>query len=254
MGAHPPPLPMTDDQSNRHDMHQTVLEVLDTHAEAWASAPAVQGYRDALGAFIERVREAARTQTRGTKGVTNDKAKLRDDVAERSWRLGQALVSWGEDNGRPDVVGAVARTRRAFTNLKDSDLAEYSEVVVAEAREHLPADGEDPTTGLGALGVTAAFVDALDGLDDAFAAALSTPRSAIVARKGAGREIAQAQRGAYDLLTKRLDPAVAFLAPDHPAFAAAYRDARIIVDRGRGPSADPDDDVDDSDGGAGPMA
>ena len=147
-----------------------------------------------------------------------------------------------------DTVRGLARSQARTSapatavkaDLRDAALAEYSEVVVAEAREHLPAPEADPTTGLGAYGVTAAFVDELDALDDDFAAALSTPREAIAARKSAGRAIAVATRQAQTLLRKELDPTVDFLAPDAPAFAADYRNARIIVDRGHGPS-DPDD-------------
>jgi len=229
---------MTDAQINRHEMHQAVLLALDAHAEAYAAAPAVAAHRDALAALAARVRTAAQAQARSTRGATATKAGLRDAVADRSWRLAQALGAWARDDDRPDVAGAVGLTRREFNALRDLELAEYSEVVVAEARPHLPADGDDPATGLGAYGVTAAFVDALDALDDQFAENLATPRDAIAARKGARARIAAAQSEAAALLNDRLDPAVDFLAPDHPDFAQAYRDARLIVDRGVGRGSD----------------
>ena len=231
---------MTDLQTNRYEMHRAVLGTLDTHADAWAAVPAMQVLRDRLAAAIDTVRGLARSQARTSAPATAVKADLRDAVADRSWRLAKAIAAWARANDRPDVAAAVTLPAREFGALRDAALAEYSEVVVAEAREHLPAPEADPTTGLGAYGVTAAFVDELDALDDDFAAALSTPREAIAARKSAGRAIAVATRQAQTLLRKELDPTVDFLAPDAPAFAADYRNARIIVDRGHGPS-DPDD-------------
>ena len=236
---------MNDRDRNRYEMHLAVLGILDTHADAWASAPVMQDYRDQLAGLVATVRDAAKTQGRSTKSATAVKDELRDAVADRSWRLAQALAAYARTNDLPDLAAAVDKTRRDFQALTDTELANYSEVVVAEAREHLPADGEDPATKLGRHGVTSAFVDDLDALDDQFAEALSRPREAAVAVKGATRAIAVNTRKAQTLMKKKVDPTVAFLAPDHPAFAQAYRDARIIVDRGRGPAAPEDADPDD---------
>jgi len=239
---------MTDRQRNRHEMHVTVLGVLDAHADAWAAVPAAQKHRDALEALVADTRKAVQDQARSPQGATAAKGSVRDQVARDAWRLGQAIAAWATENDRPDVAGAVVLSRTDFDRLPDATLAEYSEIVVAEAREHLPAEGEDPTTGLGEQGVTAAFVDALDALDDQFARDLATPREAIVDRSRATRALAVAVRDAQRLLKKKLDPTVAFLAPDAPAFADAYRAARIIVDRGTGRGPAPDADPD-----AGPM-
>ncbi|WP_412060946.1 hypothetical protein [Rubrivirga sp. IMCC45206] len=226
---------MTDDQTNRHDMHRAVLGVLDTHADAWAPVPAMQDHRDALAGFVETVRQAAQAQAQTSKPATAVKKALRAKVEDRSWRLANAIAAWARANARPDVAAAVTRTRRAFDAFRDAALAEYSEIVVAEAREHLPAPEEPATSKLGRYGVTAAFVDELDALDDDYAEALSTPRQAIAATKGAGRAIAVAIKPAQTYLGQEVDPTVAFLAPDMPAFAEAYRNARVIVDRGHGP-------------------
>ena len=222
---------MTDYQRNRYEMHKTVLGVLNDHADAWASAPVMQTYRDRLDSYIARVRDTAQTQSRSTESATASKGELRDQVADRSRRLAKAIGAYSRTNRLPDLAAAVEKSAREFQALTDADLAEYSEVVVAVAREHLPGDGDAPTDGLGAHGVTAAFVDELDDLDDAFARDLSTPREAIVARKGATETLARTVRKAQTFLNKEVDPTVDFLAPDQPAFAQAYRDARVIVDR-----------------------
>ena len=235
---------MNDVLANRLDMQRTVLGVLDTHADAWASVPAMHTYRDALAGHIAAARTAAQAFSRTSRPATKAKGALRNAVADHSWRLAQAIKAWAHANGRPDVAQAVHLSKDDFNNLRDGDLADFSEVVVAEAREHLPADSEPADTKLGTHGVTAAFVDHLDGLDDDFALALSTPREAIAARKGAGRALKVAVGEGQALLRKQVDPTVDFLAPDAPAFAQAYRDARIIVDRGRGPSSDPAPDAD----------
>ncbi len=229
---------MTDHQRNRHEMHLAVLGTLDTHADAWASVPVMQTYRDSLDAYVSIAREAAKVQARGTEGATATKGELRDQVRVGARRLGQALVAYGRTSGLPDLAAAAYKSSREFQALTDVDLANYSEDVVALAREHLPAEGEDPATKLGRHGVTAAFVDGLDALDDAFAEDLASPREARITLKSAGRTLATAIRKAQKLLKDEVDPTVDFLAPDQPAFAQAYRDARIIVDRGRGRGAD----------------
>ena len=222
---------MTDYQRNRHEMHKAVLGILDTHADAWASVPVVQTYRDRLDGYIAAVRDAGQTQSRSTRSATASKGELRDQVADRSRRLAKAIGAYARTNNLPDLAAAVEKSAREFQALTDSDLANYSEVVVAVARQHLPGPDDDPTTRLGAHGVTAAFVDELDELDDAFARDLSTPREARVAQKGATTTLARTVRKAQTFLKKEVDPTVDFLAPDQPAFAQAYRDARVIVDR-----------------------
>ena len=224
---------MTDVQTARFAMHRTVLATLDAHPGARTAAPVLQAHRDALDALVARVREASQRQAEPTSAVTAVKRELRDAVRDRSRRLGQAIAAHAAAQGLPDARARVLIGANEHAALADPDLAEYSEIVVAEAREHLPAPDADPSSGLGAYGVTAPFVDALDALDDEYAEDIATPRSAIAARKGAGRAIATAVRQAQRLLRKESDPLVDFLAPDHPAFAQAYRDARIIVDRGR---------------------
>ena len=225
---------MTDYQRNRHEMHLAVLGVLDTHTDAWGSVPVMRGYRERLDAFVGAVRSAATVQARGTESATATKGTLRDDVAGQSRRLGQALAAYARTSGLPDLEAAAYKTASEFQALTDVDLANYSEDVVALARDHLPGVGDASTSRLAAHGVTAAFVDRLDGLDDQFAREIASPREARVAVKSAGRAIATAVRQAQTFLKREVDPTVAFLAPDQPAFARAYRDARTIVDRGRG--------------------
>ncbi len=224
---------MTDDQINRHEMHRNVLQVLDDHADAWASVPLMQTHRDALAGYIQAFSEAAEAQGRSPERATAAKGQLRDKVADGAWRLGQATVAWGRATGRPDVVAAAHVTRTAFNDFRDADLARYSEVIVALAREHL--DGLTARQG-----VPAAFVDALDADDDAFARDLAAPRGAIGARRTA--TLATVIHDVQELPDGTVDPTVAFLAPDQPAFADAYRVARVIVDRGRGRGTPPPDD------------
>ena len=223
---------MTDVQTARFAMHRTVLATLDAHPGARTAAPVLQAHRDALDALVARVREASQRQAEPTSAVTAVKRELRDAVRDRSRRLGQAIAAHAAANSLPDVRARVLIGATEHANLADPDLAEYSEIVVAEAREHLPAPDGDPLSGLGAQGVTAAFVDELDALDDDLAAALDTPRAAIIARSRATAEIAVALSETSTFLDEQVDPSVAFLAPDHPAFATEYASARIVVDRG----------------------
>ncbi|PAP79364.1 hypothetical protein B1759_13615 [Rubrivirga sp. SAORIC476] len=125
-------------------------------------------------------------------------------------------------------------TRTEVYALRDFDLAKQSEIVVADARDHL--DGEDGLTAR--QNVPSDEVDALDALDDRFAADLTTPRTAIVARSRATAEIAEHLSAIHRLLRDHLDPAVARLADAHPDFAREYRAARVVVDRGRRPASD----------------
>ena len=233
---------MEDLHANRLDMQQAVLGVIDTHADAWAEIPAMQDYRDALAGLIDAARKAAQAQTKTSKPATASKKKLRAKVTGQSWRLAQAIKAWGRATRQPEIAAAVNLSKTEFNHLRDAALAAFSEVVVSEARKHLPAPEDDPKTKLGRYGVTAAVVDALDATDDEFARALSTPRLAIVARKGATRAIATTVSQAQTLLDEEIDPTVDFLSADQPAFAQAYRDARIIVDQGSGPSAPGDED------------
>ncbi|WP_412061213.1 hypothetical protein [Rubrivirga sp. IMCC45206] len=239
---------MTDLHANRLDMQRTVLDVLDAHADAWAPVPVMQTYRDALAGLVATAEKLAKDQAKTSKPATATKGALRTKVADKSWRLSQAIKAWATANDRPDVAEAVHLSKDEFNNLRDIALYTFSGVVVDEARKHLPAPEEDPTTKLGAYGVTAAFVDTLDAEDDAFGRHLAGPQGAIAARKGATRELAATVSKAQKLLKNEVDGTVDFLALEQPAFAQAYADARIIVDRGRGPG-EPDEPPADADAG-----
>ena len=68
------------------------------------------------------------------------------------------------------------------------------------------------------------------------------PREAIVAQKQATTDLGVGVRRTQRFLRHQLDGLVGFLSAAQPAFAQAYRDARVIVDRGTGHAVPDDDD------------
>ena len=233
---------MEDRYANRFEMAKVTLRTLDDHADAWSAVPDTADDRDRLAALVARIRDAAQRQSEPTEAATTLKAELREAVEDAVPVVAGAVRSWALRRGHTDLARRVKVTKSELGDLRASALAERSETVVAAAREH--ADGDDGVLARTAL--TAAQLDALDALDDRLADALDTPRAAIIAKSEATAAIATAASAVSELLSDHLDPAVEALADAHPAFAEAYRRARVVVDRGRGPST-PDDGGPDGD-------
>ena len=228
---------MEDRYTNRFEMAKVTLRTLDDHRPAWDAIPDTVDDRDALDALLATVRDAAQRQASPTEAATEVKKELRDDVRKAVLTLAPVVRSWALRRGHTGLAARVHVTSSELHNLRDAALAERSEITVAEARPHL--DGDDGLVARTAI--TAEQVDALDALDDEFAEALDTPRAAIIAKSRATADIAEALSAVSELLSDHLDPAVEALADAHPDFAKAYRAARIIVDRGHGPTSPPDD-------------
>lgn len=223
---------MEDRYTNRFEMAKLTLRTLDDHNAAWAAIPDTADDRDQLEALLSAVRNAAQRQAQPAKAATKAKKELRTQVRTQVLKLAPVARAWALRRGHTALAERLAVTSSELRDLRGTALAERSEITVAEIRPHL--DGDDGLVARTAI--TAEQVDALDALDDEFAQALDTPRAAITARSVATADIAQALSQVHELLTEHLDPAVEALADDHPDFAKAYRAARIIVDRGHGPS------------------
>ena len=219
---------MNDNQTNRFEMAQATLGVLDAHADVWNGIPDAVRHRDRLAALLDGIRDAAQRQADPTEAATEAKAALRTDVWERTYKLAGAVRSWALTRDMADLAARVRAPKTELRKLRDLALAERSELVVQAAREHLAGDD-----GLeAAAGVTAAEVDALDAADDAFAEALSTPRAAIAEQARATGDIAAGLSAVSALLDDHLDPLVDRFEDDAPDFADAYERARVVVDRG----------------------
>lgn len=227
---------MTDNQTDRFAMAQTTLGVLDQYRAVWEGAPDDVEDRDELEALLATVRRAAQRQADPTKAATQVKDELRTGVRDAAVALAAAVHSWATRRGRADVAARVGATKTEVLAYRDLALAEWSELVTIVAQEHL--DGDD---GLVArTSVTAEEVAALDALDDQFAAALDTPRAAIIARGRATGDIAAALSRVHRLLTDHLDVVAERHKTTAPEFAKDYAAARNLVSRGRTPTPDPD--------------
>ena len=230
---------MNDNQINRVEMTQATLRVLDQYRAAWAGSLDTADDVTALENHLATVRDAGRRQADPTEAVTNVKNELRQGVRTSAINLAAALRAYALRRDLTELAGRFAATASEVGDLRDLDLAEYSEMVVAAAQDH--ADGEDGL--LARTSVTAEEIAALDALDDEFADALDTPRAAIIARSRATAQIAEGLSAIHTLFKEHLDPEVARLAAAHPDFNRDYRAARVVVDRGRGTSPPPPTDT-----------
>lgn len=218
---------MTDEQINRIEMAQATRRVLGTYRTAWEGSLDTVDDVAELDGHIQAINTAAELQAEPTKGVTDVKADLRKRVTKAAVDLAAATRAYAIRRGLTELAGRLDTTASAVRDLRALDLAQYSEVVVAAARE--VADGDD---GLVArTSVTLEEIDGLDALDDEFAEALDTPRAAIIAQSRATAQIAEHLSATHKLFVDRLDPEVERLAEAHPDFARDYRAARVVVDR-----------------------
>jgi hypothetical protein len=211
---------MTDDQHAKLASHGATDTVLAAHLDPLAPIPAAQRAITDFRARLTDLRDAARAQTDYTpRGQAKD--ALREALADAAVPVAQALAAWADEHDDLTLEAEMDLTRTDFTRAREQDALDRAALVHAAAS----ARAED----LADFGVTPADLAALDAALDAFAAALSEPRHAIIERVAQTEAIARLFAEIDRILTGRLDRIVARF--EGTPFHAEYRAARCIVDR-----------------------
>ncbi len=227
---------MNDRQENKFEMFLVVRNVLTGHTTAWQGLPAFVTAEAEFRDLVTQLETYTQQQDEAIAGNVQAKAEARQALADTAFQVAAATRAYGLVNGDPQLAARVDFSRTSFLYGRDSDALLHARTVRDAADENL--------ANLADYGVTAELYGQLEDHIDAYAAVLEAPRGGIVERAVATRQIADTIAAIDAVLKERLDNLVPILAPANPAFAEAYRSARVIIDRS-GPSEELEEATDE---------
>jgi hypothetical protein len=210
-------------QNNRVRMFKTVTTVLDENHDVWSGMAPFAASLQRLKAKITDIDTAAQKQNSATHGATLDRTTARADLEDVLFLSCEALGVLAHSAGDNQL--------RKLTDLKPSDFQRLADEELSNTARGILTETTGRKTELATLQVTQENLDELNKALQEFNASKSAPRAAIANRMAQTEALPQLITDANDILRNELDRMVNLFRRSHPDFVAAYRGARVIVDR-----------------------
>ncbi len=207
-------------------MAKTVRDYLNGRSTVWNGIPATVAAMGDLATLLSAVDELTLRQENSTRGITADKADLRDDLEGQILLISDGIMAMVAVSGNNALAAGVETTPSALDQASEQKLIDIA------TRVH--GAGTENATALADYGITAAELEELDQKRAAFAGAKTSPQVAIADRAAATATLPELIRDVMGLLNSRLDKLMTRYRTANPEFFAGYQSARVIVDR-RGP-------------------
>ena len=210
-------------QTNRVRMFTAVIAVLEQFQSVWSTmtpfAAAVQRFKDK----VQAVNDAAQKQGNATAGASLDRENARDALEDVLFLICQALKVLAHQSNDNEL--------RTLTDVSSSSLHVMNDVELENLANTIKAQTVPRAAELATLQVSAGNLAELATAIDDFNEVKSAPRAATANRVAHTEALSQLIREASDVLRNELDPMVNLFGRTNPEFVAAYRAARVIVDR-----------------------
>ena len=153
-------------------------------------------------------------------GVSEDKAQLRERMAEQASRLSAGLLNVAGKIADPILSRDARLSKSDVLSGRELEAVTKVDALLKLALPHGPA--------LAKYAVTEAMIDDLDALAERFSKAIGRPRAVILERKRANQNIPELIAQASESLV-RIDRTLKILEETHPDFVRGYRNSRRIV-------------------------
>ncbi len=213
-------------QINRVTMFKTVAGVLDQNSSVWngmaPAAAAVQQFKQKIAA----IDAAAQKQETPVSGAVGDKAAARDELEDVLFLTCEALGVLAHTTGDHELEALVDLTPHALDKMGDEGLSNRATTVIARANTK--------KTELATMQVTQANLDELQEALQTYQSAKAKPRTAVVERMVQTETLPTLVREAGNILRDQIDKLVNLFRRSNPEFVAAYRSARVVIDRAAG--------------------
>jgi hypothetical protein len=210
-------------QTNRIRMFTAVITVVESYQAVWSvMAPfvtAFQKFKDK----VQAVHAAAQKQGTATAGATLDRDDARDALEGVLFLICQALKVLAHQANDNEL--------RTLANVSPSSIHVMNEVELLNLATTIKEQTVPRASELATLHVSAQNLAELDSAIADFNEAKSAPRAATANRMVQTEALSRLLREANDVLRNELDPMVNLFGRTDPEFVAAYRGARVIVDR-----------------------
>ena len=210
-------------QTNRVRMFTAVIAVADQFQAVWSTmapfAAAFHRFEDK----VQAVNDAAQKQGTATAGASLDRENARDALEDVLFLICQALKVLAHQANDNEL--------RTLTDVSSSSLHVMNDVELENLANTIKAQTVARAAQLATLQVSAGNLAELATAIDNFKEVKSAPRAATANRVAHTGALSQLIREASDVLRNELDPMVNLFVRTNPEFVAAYRAARVIVDR-----------------------
>ncbi len=229
---------MTDPQSNRLDMYIVVNNFYLSNQATIDLVPARATAFGQLGTNITTINGLVGGQSLTTTGVTQDKSALRlilDNITSTTLASARA---WALSVGNNTLAEEFNHSFSEIQKIKDDTVQGFCEYRITLINDNLPAMAD---FGIDAAAVTQ-WTDALS----AYVAMLESPREAVNTRHLNTVALKDVFSQTSDLFNEQLDPLMLVFKLSDPDLYAAYKQARIIIDRkgsSSGPAPIPSDTI-----------
>jgi len=217
---------MTDSQSNKLDMY---IVVNDYHVANLAFLDAVPARALAFGQltfFITTINEQIGFQSSNTTGVAQDKTTARNTLDNISVSILSPAKAWAISVGNNTLAVEFDYSFSELQHIKDDTITGFCTYRHGLVSSNIAAMAD--------FGITAVSMAQWQAAIDAYNTILATPREAINARHMHTANLKDLFKGTGDLFRNQLDPLMLPLKITSPELYAAYKQARIIIDRGSG--------------------
>jgi len=215
---------MNSKQEDHYAMYLKVDLFLVTNAADLAFNPSIAGTRTALNTLITAIAQSDSTATRNITGYTAAKNEHRTNQLEQFKKVRAGLLGYYTAN--PDIKA------KTIINFTDTDINEFRDPDIFIKTDQLLDLALPIKALLVPYGVTAAEVDMLQTLNNAWPALEPTGRMEEAVNKAAGEDVERYLPQVSNLLANTLDSYMKVVEYNDPNHYSQYLTARMIDDSG----------------------
>lgn len=227
---------MTQRQLHDITIMRTLLGLLDPEAPPVKAIPLLLDGRARLLEYTARIDEAARLQATISKGKTDVKHELQEQMLAFAHKVRNAVLALASRNGATELLGRIPATESALNDLRDNE-----KIVACSNLLH---DAEAHASDLAACGIGPDVLPAFGEAINSFGEAIGVRDTSVRHRGSMRLTLEELFAAVGKLLDKEMDPLIEVLRDSDPALHHSWFSARALRSSvGRHNAATPDGDV-----------
>lgn len=215
---------MTDNQENKLTMYEAVDTVLDKNSTIWSSLTTVTDTSIKLKAIIVEIRNLRQVQELDSKGITVNKADVREQLTGATLKLIRAIAAYASLNNNHKLLGEVNYTPSTLNKSRDNIFYDIAVLIQSKAKQY--------ELELADFLIKPEDITGQQSLINRYILAVPEKRAAVVVSKTSTADLKLKIREMDILLKENLDRLILLFETDNADFVQQYFSARIIIDLG----------------------
>lgn len=216
---------MTNKQESKYSMKLALRDFLNQNATITATIPNFGTLFPTFTGNINQIQIIREQQETDKTGIAVNKDLLRADLVAKALDVSRKTEAYAKMTNNAVLTKEVHYSETDLKKAADSILKDRALLIHDKANANLAA--------LASYGVTAVVLTALKNAIDLFNASIPKPRLGITEKKQATDQLEKLFK-ANDVILEKFDTLVEVIRLSQPAFYAAYKDNRKVVETGNG--------------------